>query len=155
MAKRKKTDIVGLKLRLREHLRRRLETRAKYEERSLNAEVIERLEKSFEQETTQLILAVLLARGPNSDLLRGIAQILLIVGEDWPRKPAASAMLAEAINKFIAFCIGQGDAPKKPIDDIHTGEDAAWMALVTMRAMISQYPSSQKWGPFIQMGDES
>jgi hypothetical protein len=47
MAKRKKTDIVGLKLRLRESLRGRVESAAKGQERSLNSEVVARLEESF------------------------------------------------------------------------------------------------------------
>ena len=48
MAKRKKTDIVALKLRLREGLRAWLETAAKSEKRSLNSEIVLRLEQSFE-----------------------------------------------------------------------------------------------------------
>jgi hypothetical protein len=50
MPKRKKTDIVGLKLRLREALRKKIEAAAKAEERSLNNEVVARLERSFAQE---------------------------------------------------------------------------------------------------------
>jgi len=49
MAKRKRTDIVQFKVRLRENLRRRLETAAKGQERSLNSEIVARLEQSFEQ----------------------------------------------------------------------------------------------------------
>jgi hypothetical protein len=51
MTKRKKTDIVGLKLRLRESLRARIEAAAKAQERSLNNEVIARLEQSFDRES--------------------------------------------------------------------------------------------------------
>ena len=40
MSKRKKTDIVSLKLRIREVLRKRLEVAAKAEERSLNSEMV-------------------------------------------------------------------------------------------------------------------
>jgi hypothetical protein len=47
---RKKTDIVQLKLRLREELRRKLEHAATKNDRSLNIEMVERLEASFEQE---------------------------------------------------------------------------------------------------------
>jgi hypothetical protein len=50
MAKRKRTDVVKLQLRIREALRRRLEGVAKAEERSLNSEIAHRLENSFEQE---------------------------------------------------------------------------------------------------------
>jgi hypothetical protein len=47
MAKRKKTDIVQFKLRIREGLRGRLESAAKNQERSLNSEIVTRLEESF------------------------------------------------------------------------------------------------------------
>jgi hypothetical protein len=50
MAKRKKTDIVALKLRLTEELRRRLEVAAKDTERSLNSEMVFRLARSFQTE---------------------------------------------------------------------------------------------------------
>jgi hypothetical protein len=45
--KRKKTDVVQLKLRLVEDLRKRLEIAAESEKRSLNSEIIARLEESF------------------------------------------------------------------------------------------------------------
>jgi hypothetical protein len=47
MAKRKKTDVVKLQLRIREGLRGRLESAAKNQERSLNSEIVARLEESF------------------------------------------------------------------------------------------------------------
>jgi hypothetical protein len=50
MAKRKKTDVIPLMLRLREELRKRLETAAKAEKRSLNAEITRRLEASLANE---------------------------------------------------------------------------------------------------------
>jgi hypothetical protein len=50
IARRKRTDIVALKLRLREALRKRLEVAAKGQERSLNSEIVARLEQSFDRE---------------------------------------------------------------------------------------------------------
>lgn len=47
MAKRKKTDIVQFNVRLREELRKQLEVSAKAEKRSLNSEIVARLEQSF------------------------------------------------------------------------------------------------------------
>jgi len=47
MAKRKRTDVVKLQLRIREGLRGRLESAAKNQERSLNSEIVARLEESF------------------------------------------------------------------------------------------------------------
>jgi hypothetical protein len=52
--KRKKTDVVQLKLRLVEDLRKRLEIAAESEKRSLNSEIIARLEDSFVQAGTRL-----------------------------------------------------------------------------------------------------
>jgi hypothetical protein len=47
MAKRKHTDVVQLKLRVIESLRKKLEVAAKAEHRSLNSEIVHRLEESF------------------------------------------------------------------------------------------------------------
>ena len=47
MAARKQTAIVGLKVRLREPLRKKLEMAAKKRGVSLNAELVNRLEQSF------------------------------------------------------------------------------------------------------------
>jgi hypothetical protein len=59
MAKRKKkkpTDIVPLMLRLREELRERLAIEAFTQERSLNNEIVRRLEQSFEVEKTSALI---------------------------------------------------------------------------------------------------
>ena len=53
MAKRKKTDFVQFKIRFRETLRARLETAAKGQDRSLNSEIVARLEESFTQDRYQ------------------------------------------------------------------------------------------------------
>jgi hypothetical protein len=50
IAKRKKTDFVQFKIRFRESLRARLEVAAKGQERSLNSEIVARLEQSFDRE---------------------------------------------------------------------------------------------------------
>src|SRR6476646_8053148 len=50
MAARKSTDMVHLKLRFREELRRQVEESAKNRELSLNGEIIRRLEDSFEND---------------------------------------------------------------------------------------------------------
>jgi hypothetical protein len=47
---RKNTEIVTLSLRIREELRKRVEREAKRADRSMNAEIIHRLEQSFEHE---------------------------------------------------------------------------------------------------------
>jgi hypothetical protein len=55
MPRRKTTDTVQLKLRIREDLRRRLEHEAKRKKVSLNTEMAERLSKSLEYEDAQPI----------------------------------------------------------------------------------------------------
>jgi Arc-like DNA binding domain len=115
MAKRKRTDVVKLQLRIREALRRRLEAAAKTEERSLNSEIAHRLEHSFEQEKNSLLLEELLAPGAGLELIRAVAIILRTAGRDWiPRTLAEMATtppkyqaVSEAITKFIAVQSGQ------------------------------------------------
>jgi len=53
---RKPTEIVPLMLRLRESLRHRLEQAAKHNDVSMNAEIIDRLEKSFSSEDMKGLL---------------------------------------------------------------------------------------------------
>lgn len=54
---RKPTEIVPLMLRLRESLRHRLEQVAKQADRSMNAEIVDRLEKSFSRDDLKKMLA--------------------------------------------------------------------------------------------------
>ena len=53
---RKPTDEVQLKLRFDEKLRRRLAREAERKDRSMNAEIVLRLESSFQQEDTEQLL---------------------------------------------------------------------------------------------------
>jgi Arc-like DNA binding dprotein len=52
---RKPADIAHVNLRIREHLRKRIEAAAKRNQVSLNSEVMQRLERSFEAETSQYL----------------------------------------------------------------------------------------------------
>jgi hypothetical protein len=54
---RKPTEIVPLMLRLRESLRHRLEQTAKQADRSMNAEIVDRLEKSFSRDDQKEMIA--------------------------------------------------------------------------------------------------
>jgi Arc-like DNA binding domain len=110
MAKRKRTDVVKLQLRIREGLRRRLEAAANAEERSLNSEIAHRLENSFEQDKNSLLLEVLLAPGAGLELIRAVALILRSAGRDWNTPPKSHAV-SEAITKFIAVLSGE----RKPL----------------------------------------
>jgi len=53
MAKRKRTDVVKLQLRLRESLRKQLEDAARVKDVSLNSEMVSRLEESFTRASMQ------------------------------------------------------------------------------------------------------
>jgi hypothetical protein len=52
---RKPADVAHINFRIREHLRRKLETEAKRHQVSLNSEMHSRLEASFEAETTRYL----------------------------------------------------------------------------------------------------
>ena len=58
MAKRKRTDVVKLQLRIREGLRKQLEDTARVKDVSLNAEIVSRLEQSVVQASLQKELRV-------------------------------------------------------------------------------------------------
>jgi hypothetical protein len=106
MAKRKRTDVVKLQLRIREGLRRKLEAVANVEERSLNSEIAYRLENSFDQEKNRLVLEALLAPGAGLELIRHVGRILTVAGRDWYNPPKSHAV-AEAIRKMIAVISGE------------------------------------------------
>ena len=62
MTARKQTAIVGLKVRLREPLRKKLEVAAKKRGVSLNAELVDRLERSFSAESAKQVIDLELER---------------------------------------------------------------------------------------------
>jgi hypothetical protein len=91
---RKPTDTVQLKLRFSEALRRRLERKAKRQERSLNAEIIGRLDESFQKEREAESIADVLhaaAGGATGDLLRAVATAIWLIerrtGKKWNEDP--------------------------------------------------------------------
>jgi hypothetical protein len=140
MAKRKRTDVVKLQLRIREALRRRLEVAAKAEERSLNTEIAHRLENSFEQEKNSLLLEELLAPGAGLALIRAVAIILRTAGRDWiPRTlseaaitPPKSHAVSEAITKFIAVQSGELEPIENSFpnrNEIGSADHLAWLAV--------------------------
>jgi hypothetical protein len=97
MTKRKKTEIVGLKLRLRESLRRQIETAAKAQERSLNSEVVARLEVSFlrdrSREEREEVIA---SMRRNEEVLTAVSGMYAIMYRELKRKTGAgTGWLAE------------------------------------------------------------
>jgi hypothetical protein len=136
MAKRKKTDTVQLKLRIREALRKRLETAARAEEISLNSEMGRRLEQSFLQNQSWLLVETLLARGPGLELLMAIATVLRQAGPNWHRSPSVANAVADAVNKVVAVLIGE----LPPVEDAFperndetSSDHLAWMAVLVGR----------------------
>lgn len=72
MAKRKTTDQVQINVRMRESLRAKLEQSAKRADESLNREIVERLERSFDRQEL-LIDAMTLTYG---DFLAGLLMVI-------------------------------------------------------------------------------
>jgi hypothetical protein len=87
---RKPTDTVQLKLRFSEALRRRLEREAARQDRSLNSEIISRVEQSFQKrDESELTASTLRAAfgGATGDLLRAIGTAIWLIerrtGKKW------------------------------------------------------------------------
>ncbi len=142
MAKRKRTDVVKLQLRIREGLRRRLEAAANAEERSLNSEIALRLENSFDQEKNSLILQVLLAPGAGLELVRAVGTILRRAGRDWNTPPKSHAV-AEAIRKIVAVLSDELRPDENSFPNRNeegSADQLAWLAVHTsqIHEMISE-----------------
>jgi hypothetical protein len=147
MAKRKRTDVVKLQLRIREALRRRLEGVAKAEERSLNSEIAHRLENSFEQEKNSLLLEELLAPGAGLELIRAVTIILRSAGRrDWyfqtigeaaANKPRRYDAVSEAITKFIGVLSGELEPIESSFpnrNETGSADQLAWLAVAAYLA---------------------
>jgi len=63
---RKPTDTVQLKLRFSERLRRRLEQAAKHNDWSMNAEIVNRLDTSFQKEAEERVLGGTIEQAVNA-----------------------------------------------------------------------------------------
>jgi hypothetical protein len=147
MAKRKRTDVVKLQLRIREALRRRLEATASDQERSLNSEIAYRLESSFDQDRNSLLLE-LLAPGADLELLRSLAIILRRAGHDWNTPPKSHAV-SEAISKLIAVLSGELEPTESSFpnrDEKGSADQLAWAAVWVRRwESISDDLSGRPW----------
>ena len=81
MAKRKTTDYIQINVRMREALRAKLETSAKRNDESLNREIVDRLERSFDRQEL-LIDAMTLTYGEHlSGLLMVMARAMADAGK--------------------------------------------------------------------------
>jgi hypothetical protein len=106
--KRKPSDTVQLNLRFSERLRGRLERDAAHERRSMNAEIVERLERSYRKEedadlTADTFRAAL--GGPTGDLFRAIATAIWLIekrtGKKWNEDRDAALQVGTAIEPIL------------------------------------------------------
>jgi hypothetical protein len=137
--KRKKTDTVQLKLRIREALRRRLETAAKAADISLNSEMVRRLEGSFEQATNSMLFEALLAGGPSLYVLRAISVILRLAGEDWVADADRVQKVSNAIDKFMLVVAGVLPPTEDSFSDREvegSADHLAYVALLSERFLL-------------------
>jgi hypothetical protein len=98
---RKPTDEVQLKLRFEEKLRRRLERAAEQNKRSMNAEIIHRLEQSFE---TDPLFAALAGGDDSAKVLRMIAWAMQLQSGQgsWKDNLLSAETVRTAVNRIIA-----------------------------------------------------
>lgn len=97
------TDIVNLKLRLREDMRAKLEAQAKEDGMSLNAEIISRLQSTFDDDRRGLLEAALLSGVHNARIVRGISALLVIAdpGEEWNNNKSQRIAVRFCINRVL------------------------------------------------------
>jgi len=106
---RRPTDTAIFSLRIREDLRKRIEREAQRQERSMNTEIIERLEESFNREERRDIFAEMdklrsdvnesgrYFRNRSNDLLRELFELLSRMAGDEPEKEETLRRLKERI----------------------------------------------------------
>jgi hypothetical protein len=111
---RKRDDTIKLVLRLPPKLHRRLGREAAARNRSLNSEMIDRLDQPFQKaHEVDLTADTLRAAfgGPTGDLLRAIATAIWLIekdtGKKWNKDPATRAVVETALTMIIeAFVLG-------------------------------------------------
>jgi hypothetical protein len=107
MAPRKKTDIIQLsKIRMREVLRARLARDAERKDITLNAEIVERLEKSYDSEAqaqrdSAIIDMLLSGNAASTEVLRKVASELA-QKPNWSSNDADKEMMIKSL-RFIVF----------------------------------------------------
>ena len=113
--KRPKTATVDLKVRMKEPLRAKIETSAKKSGISLNAEVVRRIESSFEAEKRELLIVSQATGGVYASfgglegfmvmrlLANAISTIELTSGRKWREDPALFAEVKKACDRILDF----------------------------------------------------
>jgi len=134
MAKRKKSDTVQLKLRIRERLRQRLQIVAEKADHSLNAEMVQRLEQSFLMDKNASLIEALLGSGEDLELLRAIAIMLRSLNGRWRTDKQNAENLATAVAKIISVFRGdieptESAFPKRA--EFRSADLLVWLAIAT------------------------
>jgi hypothetical protein len=105
MAKREKTATVQLKLRIREDLRRKLEKVAAGRDVSLNQEMADRIEQSFENTSVEALMEVV-AGGAKYDVqMLSLVAGLMRANPRWKTDSEKQARLLVAFPLFVKFCV--------------------------------------------------
>jgi hypothetical protein len=102
---RKPKEVVGVTLRIREELRRRIESSAKRSDVSLNAEIERRLQSSFELQNTASLIRVLVGGEVTADLLGAIARVFDLGGTWTKHREGSDAANARREATYIALII--------------------------------------------------
>jgi hypothetical protein len=106
MAKRKKTDTVQLKLRIREELRQKLQNQANGREVSLNNEMVRRLEQSFNEGSIGLLFDAFTGSQKNTHLLAMIASTLNMIQiskqMDDKKPQFAAAVISKIVESYLS-----------------------------------------------------
>lgn len=130
---RKDSDIRPLTARIPEGLRRRLEKEAARKNRSMNAEIINRLQRSFDLEQTDALVAGLTGNQDNATLLRLLATAALLVGH-WKGDDLKAEALRVAIDRIVSSYAGlkrraggtllddYGSTQRKSAAEVHDAE---------------------------------
>jgi hypothetical protein len=143
-AKRKKTDVVQLKLRIREALRSRLEAAAKKVDISLNSEMSRRLEESFQQSEIRLVIEALLGQWDDLEVLRALSVILRVNGERlWLGKDKEYAKkVVTAFSKVVAVYSGELESTEAAFPESQvrgSADQMAWAALLVTGFIAANY----------------
>jgi hypothetical protein len=127
---RKPTDTVNLTIRIRELLRQKLERAAIRHDVSLNSEIVDRLEQSFSDRSTEALVGMLI-EGPKESarLLTLLAGALQLCG-GWKSDADMRERLETALPLFVKDCV---DGRLTPDDtDVAPGSQAGRLMALTL-----------------------
>jgi Arc-like DNA binding domain len=132
MAKRKKTSTVQLKLRLREGLRQKLERQARTRNVSLNSEMVERLENSFQRGETDALLQLLAGSRSYAELLAILGRALQIAEKQLRGDAQRVKKTAAAISKIVEVQLGEANLSKAAFPNRGMENSADWLAYAAL-----------------------